>query len=86
MIEIELLNIMKKLLENGDDLHLFCKKMIYLIQQQSTAIGGIRVGIETRERIEKAASELITTMREYSLPKIPPGESTLEHSFPDKAP
>ena len=77
---------MKKLLDNGDDLQVFCKKLIYLIQQQSTAIGGIRVGIETRERIEKAASELIMTMREYSLPKVAPSGATIETSFPDKAP
>ncbi len=84
MIEIELLNIMKKILEAKQDLRPFCEKLIYIMQKQHGAICGIRVGVESREQLNMATDELLKFIAEKPLPVLP--EQPLEITFPDKAP
>lgn len=86
MIEVELLNIMKKLIENGQDLKPFCEKIIFVLQRQHMALAGVRIGIETRDQVNQATLALVDFMKEQLMPKVPPQESTLEHSFAEKAP
>ncbi len=77
---------MKKIISDGGDLKLFCEKLIYVIQRQHMALAGVRVGIETREQVNQATLSLMDFMKEHLLPKVKPQETTIETSFPDKAP
>lgn len=86
MIEIELLNILNKLIANGQDVQPFCKKLIYIVMRQHQALAGVEIGIETRDKVKAAELALIDFMKEQLVPKVPPQESTIEHSFAEKAP
>ncbi len=86
MIEVELLNIMKKIIADGGDIKPFCEKLIYIVQRQYMAIAGVKVGIETREQISQATLDLVQFMKAQLVPKVPPSEATIELSAPDKAP
>lgn len=84
MIEVELLAIMKKLLDGKHDLKPFCENLIYIMQKQHAALCGIRVGIESREALNKATEVLLRFLANKPIPILP--EQALEVTFPDKAP
>ncbi len=69
MIEIELRNILSKLLAGNESLEPYCKQLIEMVQKQHGALAGVVIGIEAREKVIKAAEELHELVKMHSMQK-----------------